>query len=36
MFGINTLKYVLLQNFSKKTKTPKFGMKNALSGRFGL
>ena len=34
MFEISTLKFVSLQNFVKKQKTPKFGTKNVLFGYF--
>ena len=30
IFEINTLKFVNLQNFARKTKIPEFGTKNAL------
>ena len=34
IFEISTLKFVYMQNFSKKTKTPKVWSKNALFGYF--
>ena len=32
IFEISTLEYVILQNFAKEIKMPKFGTKNALFG----
>ena len=34
IFEIGTVKFVYLQNFTKKTKIPKFVTKNALFGYF--
>ena len=32
IFEMSTLEYVILQNFAKEIKMPKFGTKNALFG----